>query len=95
MNNLIQLKHKEFQKRYGENNSNYLMMCRIINKYLQQDDSPETICHKTLQRYASGKYLPKKPDVIKAIAKLCDVSPSCLMSDLERYKKYLEEYKKC
>ena len=95
MKNLIQLKHEEFQERYGENNSNYLMMTRIINKYLKSDTSFDydlSICDRTLRRYSSGDCLPKQPHVIRAIAKLCNVPPGTLMSDLERYNKWKKEY---
>ena len=84
MKNLIQLKHEEFQKRYGENNSNYLMMTRVINKHIREDTSIDyelSICERTLRRYATGDCLPKQPHVIRAIAKLCGVGAGVLMSD--------------
>lgn len=94
MKNLIQLKHEEFQARYGESNSNYLMMTRVINKHLREDTSFDyelTICERTLRRYAHGDCLPKQPHVIRAIAKLCGVTSWMLISDLEKYKKWMEE----
>ena len=97
MKNLIQLKHEEFQERYGENNSNYLMMTRIINKYLKEDKSFDyqlSICERTLRRYAHGDNIPIQPHVIRAIAKLCGVKSNVLLSDLEKYKKWMED-KKC
>ena len=81
--NIIKVLHDEYS-----DCPTYNHLKNIVNTILIKDlKSYYTISERTLRRYAHGDTLPKQPDVIKAIAKLCKVTPDELMTNLRDYKK--------
>ena len=81
--NLIQEKNKQLT-----NAMTYGHITNLLNSILKKDfKSIYSICPRTVKRYAYGDYLPTKPDIINALAKLCKVSPNELMDNLRAYRK--------
>jgi hypothetical protein len=81
--NILQKFHDEYT-----NCPTYNHLKNIVNTILIKDlKSYYTISERTLRRYANGDSLPKQPDIIKALAKMCKVTPEELIHDLTAYKK--------